>query len=585
MVNNKCFIMAKILQFVRMIWGFISIWFIKFRKYVGKEQKQSNELGDILNWQREEVTKLREVLKAEQVLNEKQCINLVEKLDQVVLYVNKMITCTKETTNDLGLVLGELHRITRKVRILVQDCGKQEWCNIVAFQINNREAFRELVYDLRCFWDAMCEKYLAIDPVSQFRIPCIDFSVATYDEIESDEKALVERLEKCLEMTPIGSTEYELEKYLLRRLRFKLAQVKGAELDALEIPMNIMEPVFVQEIGRGETGMVYETRWLGLKSATKISRSLSIFHKEACMLASLHHPNFVEVICCGRLHETHEENLDGSRHFFLVMELMDMSLSDLVKKQKMPLPYLVAIDMMHEIARGMCYLHDMHVAHLNLKPMNVLLKSVSRHVGVKGNIGFDFVKLSVSDTYKMEAQNKLVLEGCTIGTIQYMAPEMHDVNGKSISNMAFPFPADVWSFGMTCSEILSSKKPFSGIYTKRDILHKIQDRCRPKLPINCKELTMLIEECWIADPSQRPTFSDICKRLAILKRKFMVGVYSNVIPQFGKGGTFSQITTVAEFFNQMDISVSKKVRIHSITISLLCILRCSFFNCYNSFWC
>jgi hypothetical protein len=112
-----------------MIWGFITIWFMKFKTYVGKEQKQSNELGDILSWEREEVTKLREVLKAEVVLNEKQCINLVEKLDQVVLYVNEMITCTKETTNELELVLGELHHITRKVRILVQDCGKQEsWC-------------------------------------------------------------------------------------------------------------------------------------------------------------------------------------------------------------------------------------------------------------------------------------------------------------------------------------------------------------------------------------------------------------------------------------------------------------------------
>ena len=195
--NKLCFVMAKTLQFVCMIWGFISIWFIKFGTYVRKRQKQSNELGDILKWQREEVTKVQEVLKAEQVLNEKQCINLVEKLDQVALYVNEMITSTKETTNKFGLVLGELCRITRKIRILIQDCGKQEWCNAATFQMNNREAFRELVDDLQCFWEAMCEKYLAIYADSQnFRIPCIDFSVATYDEIESDEKAMVERLEK-----------------------------------------------------------------------------------------------------------------------------------------------------------------------------------------------------------------------------------------------------------------------------------------------------------------------------------------------------------------------------------------------------
>ena len=123
------------------IWGFISNWFLKFGIYVGKRQKQCNDLGDILKWQKEEVTKLQEVLKVEQVLNEKQCINLVDKLDQVALYVNEMITSTKETTNKFGLVLRELSCITQKVRILVQDCRKQEWCNAVAFQMNNTKAF------------------------------------------------------------------------------------------------------------------------------------------------------------------------------------------------------------------------------------------------------------------------------------------------------------------------------------------------------------------------------------------------------------------------------------------------------------
>ena len=39
------------------------------------------------------------------------------------------------------------------------------------------------------------QKYLAIYLDSQnFKIPCIDLSVTTYDEIESDEKTMVERL-------------------------------------------------------------------------------------------------------------------------------------------------------------------------------------------------------------------------------------------------------------------------------------------------------------------------------------------------------------------------------------------------------
>ena len=559
--------MAKTLRVVRMIWDFMSICFLKFGTHVEKGQKQSIEIGDILNWQREDVTKLQEVLEAKQVLNEKQCRNLVEKLDQVALHVNEMIISTKEMTRKFGLVLGELRRITQKIRILVQDCGKQEWCHAMAFQMNNTEAFRELVDDLQCIWDAICEKYLAIYPDSQnFRIPCIDFSVATYDEIESDEKALVERLEKRLEMMPDDSEEYELAKHLLRRLQFELPQVKGAELGALEIPKDVVKPVFLNKIGSGAAGEVYKSSWLGLQSATKMLRVFPNFRKEAGILACLSHPNLVKFICCGRFNGNHEGNVDASnnisRNLFLVMELMEMSLSDLVKKQVTPLPYLVAIEMMHEIARGMCYLHDMHVAHLDLKPSNVLLSSVLRLVGVQKNIGYDFVKLTDYDTSKTEVQSKPELQEFTIGTTKYRAPEMNNKN-KSRSNIACPFLADVWSFGMTCSEILTLKEPFLNIENKEVIL-EIKNGGRPELPINCEELTTLIEECWIEDPSQRPTFSNICKRLATLKKKFMVGVYSNDLPQFDEGRTSSPSTHMNVF--------ASNVRTHSITICLLCIL-------------
>ena len=147
--------------------------------------------------------------------------------------------------------------------------------------------------------------------------------------------------------------------------------------------------------------------------------------------------------------------------------------------------------------------------------------------------------------------------------------------------MACPFPADVWSFGMTCSEILSLKEPFLGTNSREVILQKIKDGWRPELPINCEELTTLIEECWIEDPSQRPTFSNICKRLATLKKKFMVGIYSNDLPQFDKGWTCSPSTQLKKASNQMNVSAPKKVRTHSITICLLCIFEMSFFNCYN----
>jgi serine/threonine protein kinase len=216
----------------------------------------------------------------------------------------------------------------------------------------------------------------------------------------------------------------------------------------------------------------------------------------------------------------------------------------------------------------------------------VLLSSASRLVGVNGNIGYDFVKLTDYDTSKTEVQSKPELQKFTIGTPKYMAPEMNNNKIKSLSNMACPFAADVWSFGMTCSEILSLKEPFLGTNSREVILQNIKDRWRPKLPINCEELTTLIEECWIEDPSQRPTFSNICKRLATLKKKFMLGLYSKDLPLFDKDWIFFPSTQLKKASDPMNVSVPKMVRTHFITICLLCIFEMLIFIVvYNLIFC
>ena len=72
-----------------------------------------------------------------------------------------------------------------------------------------------------------------------------------------------------------------------------------------------------------------------------------------------------------------------------------------MKKQKAPLAYIVAINVMNQIAMGMCNLHDMYVAHLDVKPDNVLVSSMTI-ARMEGNCGHNFVKLMVYDTSKME---------------------------------------------------------------------------------------------------------------------------------------------------------------------------------------
>jgi serine/threonine protein kinase len=413
--------------------------------------------------------------------------------------------------------------------------------------MNNREAFRELVYDLKCFWDAICDIYSPLCVESQYDIPLIDFNVATYDEIQGDE----EDMEKRLQIMPNDWEDYRLAKYLLRRMQYDLPRVEGAELDALEVSKDFMKPELIKKLGSGQTGQVYKSSWMGLQSATKVikvqqkcnkSDESPNFLKEANLLAGLSHPNIIKFIGCGtdeNLEESLHETMEDSKDLYLVMEYMEMSLGDFLKKQKKSLPYIVAIDIMYQIAKGMCYLHDMHVAHLDVKPDNVLLSSM-KTAGVEGNCGHGFVKLMDYDTSKLEVQSKPELQKHPIGTPKYMAPEMRKEKKEDPPCAACPFQADVWSFAMTCSEILSLKKPFPDTKKREDILQKIRDHVRPDLPSNCEELTVLIEECWVEDPSRRPTFSNICERLTTLKKKFMIGMYSNDIPRFKKDQSTTQ---------------------------------------------
>ena len=75
---------------------------------------------------------------------------------------------------------------------------------------------------------------------------------------------------------------------------------------------------------------------------------------------------------------------------------------------------------------------------------------------------------------------------------------------------------------------------------------------------------------------QKTRFSNICERLATLKKKFMVGIYPNDSPQLKgwntfKGLTYFLSTEVKKASNHINVLALKKVRTHSVTICILCV--------------
>jgi serine/threonine protein kinase len=117
------------------------------------------------------------------------------------------------------------------------------------------------------------------------------------------------------------------------------------------------------------------------------------------------------------------------------------------------------------------------------------------------------------------------------GTRKWMAPELFGIPEDEIDNgsMERPgpranlFKADVYSFAIVCSEILTLEQPFPDVRLA-DLLKHIRDGGRPELPDGCpRRLASLIKRCWELEPRSRPDFPEICRELTYIKGLLLTG--------------------------------------------------------------
>jgi len=88
--------MAKLLQMfleqLSRFWEVVGTIFVMFWTYRQGGNIHKYDIGGSLQWQKEEIRRLKEIANGNEVLNKKQCKHVLTKLTKVVECVGEMIT-------------------------------------------------------------------------------------------------------------------------------------------------------------------------------------------------------------------------------------------------------------------------------------------------------------------------------------------------------------------------------------------------------------------------------------------------------------------------------------------------------------
>ncbi|XP_045157467.1 serine/threonine-protein kinase mos-like [Mercenaria mercenaria] len=262
-------------------------------------------------------------------------------------------------------------------------------------------------------------------------------------------------------------------------------------------------------LGAGGFGSVY------LGSFKRQTVAIKVMHKytknPAAQLesfrAELHvmrfnHPNIVKTLAA-----THIDQFDDGA--WVVMEYIGKSsLQGIINDHSEPFDSDRRLKYSIQVASALAYAHKNKVAHLDLKPANILITSTDDckvgDFGCSQRVEFD--------TGIVSPTNRSILTG----TFAYRAPEL--LRGEPPT-----FKADVYSYGITMWQMKSRETPFTNQNQHVVIFGVVANGLRPKDPEPSEtdpfELSYkdLYSQCWNACPLDRPSAQELVELLNIWK--------------------------------------------------------------------
>ena len=245
---------------------------------------------------------------------------------------------------------------------------------------------------------------------------------------------------------------------------------------------------YIKEIGRGSYGVCslvtsvkYKTQFVCKsfhfsKDEDNYDKLANSFKHETEALCSLTHPNVVHIY----------DYFQQSHYLCLIIEYCPGG--SLLPPSNKKINSDLLLKYIPQLVSALVYIHAQHIAHLDIKPANILIDAWKRPKLA------DFGLASFCDPNGKLTNFR--------GSFIYTAPEL-------FSRAPYdPFKADIWSFGVTLYVLATGQLPFAAKDPAMLLkLIKIGYTApSPKLP---HMVTGLIEKCLQENPEHRPTAEEL----------------------------------------------------------------------------
>ena len=271
------------------------------------------------------------------------------------------------------------------------------------------------------------------------------------------------------------------------------------------------------KLGNGSYGVVCKAMWGQRLCAAKLLHSIFFqsndpgmvttrrrFEQECHFLNDMKHPHIVEYL--GTSHDP------DSGLLVLLMELMDESLTHFLERSQQPLAYHIEVDLCHDIAQALAYIHSKEIIHRDLSGNNVLLLAGRAKI-----TDFGMSKL-------LDANRRMTPLTMCPGTLAYMPPEAlrePPVYSKKI---------DCFSFGVLQIQIMTRQFPDPSP-PKRVVEDSRSPTGTMEMPVLDSErrkshidlinsthtLLPTALSCLSYLEKDRPSAQDLCRQLATIK--------------------------------------------------------------------